>query len=477
MNFLDRVISAVAPGVALRRVTARQRIAAVMNYDAASLGRRTSGWRAPGTSADAAARGSRPRLRNLSRDMIRNRPAAARAQMVVAANVVGPGVRYSVEAASEADQKVIEAVLMRHLGTPRVDALREQTLFGLQTTVMNAVFSDGEVLIRQRLRDRRYEPDLDLPLQLQLIEPDQLDTSVTEYRGNEVREGVEIGPTGRVVAYHMFRDHPGEGGRDSWRQKTERVPAGQMLHIRRQDRAGQLRGVPWLAPVLLTLGELSDYQEAQILKQRMSALMALVVTADENGKRYGSGTLDDLAPGAVVGLDAGQDVRAIEPPSVTGYDEFMRVGLRAIATGIGITYESLSGDLNRTSYTSFRAGRLEMDRLVDVWQREIIVAQFCEGLARWIADSWRFLPQGHPARTISPESFRLVWTPPRRALVEPTKEITGMISAMDAGLLSRQRVQRQLGEDPDRIRRERLEDNEKDAAVFGAPSADTGEET
>jgi len=90
MNFLDRAVGFFSPAAGLRRATARAQTAIVMNYDAASRGRRTYGWKAPATAADAAAFGSRARLRQLSRDMMRNRAYAARARDVVVANV---GVR------------------------------------------------------------------------------------------------------------------------------------------------------------------------------------------------------------------------------------------------------------------------------------------------------------------------------------------------------------------------------------------------
>ena len=81
-------------------------------------------------------------------------------------------------------------------------------------------------------------------------------------------------------AYHILTEHPGAvNSRAS--QKSTRVPAADIAHVRRIDRAGQTRGVPWMAPVMMTLGELSDYQEAQILKQRMSALMAAILASPE----------------------------------------------------------------------------------------------------------------------------------------------------------------------------------------------------
>lgn len=463
MNPIDSVVHFFSPAAGEQRIKARARAAAVMNYDAASRGRRTYGWKAPGSSADAAAFGSRARMRNLSRDMIRNRPYAARGKDVVVANVVGEGIVPSLQAEDAEGLKKIEDLMQRHLLTPAADSLGEYDLYEMQSIVMQAVFSDGEVLIRRRWRNTRFEPGLPLPYQVELLEVDQMDETVQNYGENLVIEGVEYGPTGAIEAYHIKDQHPGAV---RWRKtpKTTRVHWSDILHIRRFDRPGQLRGVPWLAPVMMTLGELSDYQEAQILKQKMAALMAAIIEWQDSTHRpkdLGNG-LEDLAPGAMVHMPTGATAKFTDPPKVDGYDEFMRRGLAAVAVGLGITYESLAGDLKGVNFSSGRMGRMEMDRLVRMWQRNLMIGQFGAGIERWFRDGLRLA--GHGA-----VQFSMIWTPPRRILVDPTKEIPAMIEEVEAGLNSRQRVQRELGRDPATIRREREEDDKADRKAGLAP--------
>lgn len=473
MNFIDRAIAAIAPETGARRARARAKQAAVMNYDAASKGRRTYGWKAPGSDADAASQAGRGQLRNLSRDMIRNRWTAARAQSVVTGNVVGSGIAWSVNA-DKPVRDAVDRVLRKHLGTVAIDAFGEQTLSGLQQTAMNAVFGDGEVLVRRRMRNSRFEAHLALPFQVQLMEVDHLDVTITRNGNNEVIDGIEYGPTGRIEAFHLYDLHPGSVvNLARGRLTTRRVPAADIVHVRRLDRPGQLRGVPWLSPVMMTVGELGDYQEAEILKQRMAALLAAVVTSDDSGEKFKGKGLEELEPGGIVGLQPGQEVRFTEPPNVTGYDAFMKRGLAAIAAGIGITYEALTGDLSGTNFTSFRAGRMEMDRQVESWQRQIMVEQFCRGIERWIGESWPLARSGPMAQDIKRADqarFEIEWTPPRRALVDPSKEIPATLKAISGGLTSRQRAQRQMGIDPDQVRSERVDDAEKDrAAGLAAP--------
>lgn len=477
MSFIDRAILAISPEAGYRRIKARAAANAVMNYDAASKGRRTYGWQSPATSADASVNMSRPRLRQLSRDMIRNRPYAARGQAVVTGNVVGTGITPSVKFqnktgtmpsdAEKARTKATLDLVKAHLMTPAIDVYGVHGMAGLQAQVMDTVFSDGEILVRRRLRDRQFNPSLPVLLQIQLMEADHLDETITSNGNNEVVEGVEYGPTGAIVAYHLYTRHPGD---NRWWSKgslvSERVPAGEILHIRRVSRPGQLRGVPWLAPVMMTLGELSDYQEAQILKQRIASLLAFFVKSAEGAKPYDGKAIQEVSPGAVIGLEEGQDIVAATPPPVDGYSDFMRQGLATIAMGLGITYESFSGDLRGVNFSSGRMGRMEMDRFVQMWQQQIIIAQFCNGVSRWFLDAWRLQASGE---SMPDRPEEIDWTAPRRPMIDPSKEINAAVAEIDAGLTSRSRKQREMGFDPDTIAAERAED----AARDGTPTQQT----
>ncbi|MBT9386966.1 phage portal protein [Pseudooceanicola sp. CBS1P-1] len=460
-NWIDRTVLSLAPEHGARRIAARARAQVLMNYDAAKKGRRSYGWAAPATDADTAAGRSRRQLRNLSRDFIRNRSLAVRGQAVVTGNVVGTGIMPSVRAATPEAAVEAMAVIRDHLLTSAIDTHGVEALPGLQRQVMNAVFSDGEILIRRRMRDLRHEPDLRLPFQVELLEVDYLDETLTSYGRNEVIEGIEYGPTGKAVAYHLYDMHPGDGLHlKGARFTSRRVPAQQILHVRRIDRPGQMRGVPWLAPVMMTIGELSDYQEAQILKQKVASLLAFFVEAGDDGQVFNGGRLEEIAPGAIVGLGAGQKVTPSEPPRVDGYPDFMREGVRVIATGLGLTYESF-GDLTGVNFSSGRMGRMEMDRFIQVWQQQLIINQMCHGIARWTLEAWRLVQH---AQRLPPPPEALDWTPPRRPLIDPSKEIGAAVEEIEAGLTSRQRKQREMGYDPDVIARERAEDARREGA-------------
>ncbi|MFW8636703.1 phage portal protein [Cribrihabitans pelagius] len=448
-SMLDKAILAVSPQRGLSRIQARAEANILMNYDAASNGRRVKGWRAPATDADAASRRGRGTMRQRSRDMIRNAPFAKRAQSVITNNVVGSGITPSITGRSKKQADLAAAKILPFLQSTDLDKHRALNLSSMQTVVMNSVFESGEVLA---IRHVRTNDGRALPLAVELVEVDHLNTVISDHDGNEVRDGIEFDADGVAVAYHLYEQHPGSASRKI-SIKTQRIPAEHVLHIRRIDRPGQMRGVPWLAPVMVTLGEMRDYQEAQILKQKISALLAGVIKPVDGQKLPKNAPgLEKMSPGALVYADQGQDVVFTNPPKVDDFDVVMRLGLCAIAMGIGITYESLSGDLSRVNYSSMRAGRLEMDKNIETWQEQIMIAQFCAGIGRWALDAYRLTQ----SKRLSP--LEVSWTAQRRALIDPVKEIPSILAKIAGGLSSLSREQRAMGLDPDIIAQERKDD-------------------
>ena len=93
MNWLDRAVGYVAPQAGLRRARQRAALAALArSYEGARLGRRTEGWVVAGTGANTEIGTALPRLRDRSRDLVRNNPYAAKAAQAVVSNLVGTGI-------------------------------------------------------------------------------------------------------------------------------------------------------------------------------------------------------------------------------------------------------------------------------------------------------------------------------------------------------------------------------------------------
>ena len=165
----------------------------------------------------------------------------------------------------ERDPRIRDRVQQLWLAwTDEADADGLTDFYGLQAMVAREMFVAGECFVR--LRPRRAEDGLLVPLQLQLLQSEMLPFEKTEVlpSGNRIRCGIEFDAIGRRVAYHFRRRHPGDStdqGADI--PETVRVPAADVLHIYRPIDAGQIRGLPHIAPAMVRLFLLDQYDDAE----------------------------------------------------------------------------------------------------------------------------------------------------------------------------------------------------------------------
>jgi lambda family phage portal protein len=138
----------------------------------------------------------------------------------------------------------------------------------------------------------------------------------------------------------------------------------------------------------------------------------------------------------------------------------MRVQLRSIAAGMGITYEQLTGDLTGVNYSSIRAGLLEFRRRCEQFQHQVIVYQFCRPVwQRWIEAA--LLSGALPKQGDLAPYYDAKWIPPGFAWVDPLKDIKAQMMAVRAGFKSRAEVVSEQGYDAEAIDREIAADNQR----------------
>lgn len=467
------MIDVVAPQWGMKRARARAVSSALgsaagarMHYEGASRSRRTDGWWAPAGDAAGAQRGALDRLRNVSRDMVRNDPWAARGINVLTHNIVGAGILPSFAGGSKAGRKRVDAVLKAFLGSTQIDADGRHDLSGLQRLIIRALATDGEVLVRRI--PQPTSAGLPIPLRLRVLEIDHLDASVDGAltNGNRAVQGVEFDAQGNRVAYHLFGEHPGAmrmhrtGG-------SQRVPADYVAHVARVDRPGQVRGVPWLAPVMVRLQDLHDFEDAQLLRQKIAACFAAftidgendrapLVTGAKSDTSVDGLSIDSFEPGMIVNLPGGRDIRFAQPPSVAD-PTYVSEALRAVAAALGLTFEALTGNLSGVNFSSGRMGWIEMSRGIDEARWITLIPQALAPIGRWVLDAASLV--GLPIANVSVD-----WTPPRREMINPPEEIGAQRDAIRAGLASWSGTVRANGDDPEAL----FTEIESDKARFDA---------
>jgi lambda family phage portal protein len=451
-------------------------------HEAAGRGRRALAWMPGNPGAVAAMLATSSELRIKSRDLVRRNAWAQAGIEAFVANAVGTGIK--PQSLSGDDRFKAEVQALWRDWVEEADAAGQTDFYGLQALACRAMLEGGECLIR--LRPRRPEDGLSVPLQLQLLEPEHLPINLNTDlpSGNVVRSGIEFDNLGRRVAYHLYRSHPedgpylspiapmsGQGGMD-----TVRIDAKEVIHLFRVLRPGQIRGEPWLSRALVKLNELDQYDDAELVRKKTAAMFAGFVTrANPEDNLMGEGAADadgialaGLEPGTLQILEPGEDIKFSDPADVGGsYSEFLRTQFRAVAAAIGITYEQLTGDLTGVNYSSIRAGMLEFRRRCEMVQHGVLVHQMCRPVwAAWMKqavlagalDAPGFA-RGGPARRRQYLSVK--WIPQGWQWVDPEKEFKAMLLAIRAGLMSRSEAISAFGYDAEDVDREIAADNQR----------------
>jgi lambda family phage portal protein len=454
MNLLDRAIGVVAPRVALQRVRSRvalelttgylERHAQRFRYDGATAGRRAHGWYAASTDANVELMGSLIWLRNRSRDLIRNNPYAARAVEELAGNVVGTGIVPKAKTGNVGLDKIIDAEWP--FFADGCDTPQRLDFYGMQTLTVRTMAESGEAIVR--FRPRNAVAGLRVPLQLQMLEADFLDQARTMGLVNgHVMEGVQFDELGRRVAYWLFSYHPGgvlilnpRGGIVS-----QPVPADQIMHVYRVLRPGQVRGVPWLAPVMMALRDLDDYCDAERVRKKVEACVTAFVEQPEgiDGDPLGlAGTdpssglpVESFQPGMVEYLKPGQSIKFNNPPPAGGYREYKMTELQGIMAGIGLPYELGTGDMSQVNYSSWRGGMLGFRNTVEAFRWLTLIPLFAMPVWRRFIDT--LILQGRiPASAAEDPRINLrsvQWTAPRFESVDPVKDAEAVLKDVRMG--------------------------------------------
>lgn len=275
-------------------------------YEGARFGRRLATWGTSPAGPNNAIFSSLNTLRARARELVRNDPQIDGGLDTLVANLVGAGITPRWQIGDSNLKAQIQELWSDWVKEADADGVCD--FHGLQALAARSMIEGGEVFIR--FRARRIEDGLSVPLQLQVLEGDHLDESyhTVAPNGNDIRMGIEFDRIGRRVAYHLFREHPGENFFTANASERVRIPTSQILHIYRPLRAGQKRGRSWLASVITTIHELNQFNDAELVRKKTAAMFGGFIT-EPPGEETGVSPLGKPADDD----SEGRDVVAIEP--------------------------------------------------------------------------------------------------------------------------------------------------------------------
>ena len=433
-------------------------------YDAATPSRLTSNWSTTNASADASLKGAMAPLRYKSRDLVRNSPFARQAVRAIESNTIGPtGIKLQAQIKQQRgkklDAKINENIERTWKEWCRYDSCHTagRLCFNdIEKVITRSLVVDGEVFVRFV---RKPFGRSKIPFALELLEADQLDSDFTgksSRKKNTWRMGIEQDEFGRAIQYAFLKKHPGDTafGTPVGQREHMMIPASEICHIFVSTRPSQSRGEPWLSSSILALHHLSGFQEASVIRARAaSSLMGFISSPegelDQGGEVFDGERVSQFEPGKFSYLQPGESVTVPDFDSPNSeFPEFMSAMLRSVASGCGISYESVSKDFSKTNYSSSRLSLLEDRSHYRSLQNYLIENFHSRGFDAWLEMAVLSGVLSLPNYDTEPERYRKVrWVPRGWDWIDPQKEIVAAKEAIKAGLKTQAQIVSENGGD------------------------------
>lgn len=469
MNRFERAIAAVSPGWAAHRARARMQVLAFnAAYDAADRTRLRKSTRDYGSGNNVVGLNAYE-IRNQARHLGRNHDIVVNGLRTLVQNIIGPnGIAIEPQPRDQNGQILDDvAAQLRRLWKEwckRPEVTRTHDYASMQRLKALTWMRDGEVLHQDLVGP---VPFLDhgsaVPYSIELIEPDLLPLEYSDASRN-ILNSVECNAWGRVVAYHLYKQHPGDPGifqpgtMSMFIPDTKRVPADMIRHLKLIDRIGMRRGISILASVITRLDDLKDYEESERIAAKIAACFAAAIikgdpgsygpTVDEQGNPVPNRRMQ-VAPGMIFDdLRPGEDVKTIDTKRPNANVEGYRNGqLRAVSGGMSVSFSSLAKNYTGT-YSSQRQELVEQYGAYGVLGYEYVSQDNRPMYERFvdvsILSGELVIPRGVSIDGIRDALYLL----PQMPWIDPLKEAESMAVLVDNAFMSGSEATRRRGADP-----------------------------
>ena len=420
-----------------------------------------------------------------SEDLVANDWAAASVVDSMTVNTIGSGLR--PQSRINAKHLGIAPAAARELGEQMEWAWREWCAEAhvsgrlhfddLVFLGMRSLLRCGELLHLPLMHD---EPGRRFSLCLQDVHPARLCTPADRRLDPAIRDGVELSPIGRPVAYWVASPAPSlstaslaysQLGSASFVREPARVghrPG--VFHCFRAEEDEQVRGVPKIAPGMKLFRHLNDSLDYELMAQIVAASFPVFIGVNDPQAFTRQFPLDEaredgepprryqtFAPGQVMYGNPGEEPTVLQSSRPGGnFMPFAEMIMRAMSASVGMPYEVLAKDFSKTNYSSARAALLEAWRIFLLY-RSWIVRHYCQPIWTMVQEeAWLrgmvTLPPGAPDFYDAPGAYTAAtWIGPARGYVDPVKEITATTQALEARLTTYADVIAERGGDVEEV--------------------------
>nr|SPS05541.1 Phage portal protein, lambda family [Candidatus Nitrotoga fabula] len=471
-NLLDKAIAYVLPGMAVKRIQSRNQLAISGSYTGARIDRaQLSRWNPIAGSANADTIPDLPILRARSRDQMRNAPVALGALNSTVSHVVGTGLTYTPaidaeflgldDEQAEKWQDDVKRRFKAWAESIECDVSRQLDFYGIQELVFRSFLESGDCFV---LTPRISRPGKPARLALQVIEADRVCNPNRAMDTENIVCGIEINSsTGEAIAYHIAKQHPGShthvvNANNSWTRVMARGDATgrrNVLPIFKPLRPGQLRGVPWIAPILEPLKQLGRWADAELNAAVVSGLTATFITMDpeafdtlydEDAKGVivdkAMGWSGEMASGKAVNLLPGEKSESPTPGRPNpDFDPFWIAMVRQIGMALEMPYEVLVMHF-QSSYSASRAA------LLIAWKsfrskRDLLAKMLCQPvfelwLTEEIAEGRIHAPGFFTDDVVRAAWCAAIWTGDGPGSIDPVKEVLAARERVNLGISTKQ---------------------------------------
>ena len=480
MNLIDRAINAISPEKALKREVARKKLSLVNsgygNYGANATKKAVIGWTHGGGSHREDIEEHISTIRQRSRDLYcGGSTLATGAVKRLRTNAVGTGlhlkstINEEILGISSEEARKLEETIEREFAhwanSTNCDIERIDNFYQLQQlALLNALLSGDSFALMTTTKRTGSIYDL----RIELVEADRVSTPDSETINPLFCEGVEKNANGEVVAYHISKFHPlsfqDREPREWVRVKAfgEKTGRRNVIHVMNRERIGQVRGVPFLSPVIETIKQLGRYTEAEVLAAVINGLFTVFIEKESasDDVPFGEAVPEDmqvdsedegsieLAPGAVIDLGEGEKANMVNPGRPNpNFDPFVMAVIKQIGAALEIPYELLIMAFSN-NYSASRAAILEFFKVIKMY-RAWFVTDFCQPIyEEWLCEAvakGRINAPGFFNDPIIKDAYcSAEWNGPSAGQLDPKKEVEAAELRVQGGFSTRERETTEL---------------------------------
>ena len=243
---------------------------------------------------------------------------------------------------------------------------------------------DGEGVAMLTTKERRETP---ITLNVRDFECDRMQTPEADFLNPNEVDGIRFDEESEPYEYDILREHPGAATGFGVTDLDDWVPATDIVHMFRQDRPEQHRGIPQITAALPLFALLRRYTLAELSNQEINAEITAVLKtvhpelADYEYAESGTSSVEpsaytvfdvfDIERNSVLCLPAETDITQFQTrQSATTYAEFKREILAECFATLVMPFNVGAHDSSEFNYASGKLDRLTYGRIISVDRSE-----------------------------------------------------------------------------------------------------------